>query len=486
MRREPIRNRQAALVEIGREGLERIDDLLVQLRDAFAQRVGHIVEVAAERAVDFARQTRQAPGSAIAPRAQRLVDFGRFGVESADDFAAALAQDFRDFQRALGERFVDVASARLKTGVDAAEELFERRWRHRAIWRSRDRRPFADSASNKAAVSALRLASRSSSSGPRVTIVSSIDGELAIELCRQARSIWRRSARRSRRRAGRSSSRMRSVRRPSSVRRGANGRPERGRRRRGGRPTAVSNSASRAPEVCSKRSLCSARRAIDFSVAVGHDAVDRADLLVDMRAESLGVGADAFDDAFAAFANQALERIELRAELAGLIGQRRDESAAARRESLLERVEPGRQRLVDAVAVNGDGGDRLAGDASQISRSLSGLVADLGDRIGRRRAQTLVHRRAMLGDGVDRALRGLVESARRSSARMIFELAADLVVAVLRTDRTRAAAVASNRSRASPVRSPSCEARRSCDAARLSSSARPGRPRSHAAGRSSR
>ena len=74
----------------------------------------------------------------------------------------------------------------------------------------------------------------------------------------------------------------------------------------------------------------------------------------------------------------ALECVELRAELSGLVGERRDQRAAARRERIFECVEPGPQRFADAVAVNGDGGDRLAGDHRKFFVQLKGLIVDLG------------------------------------------------------------------------------------------------------------
>src|SRR5579872_2693593 len=64
---------------------------------------------------------------------------------------------------------------------------------------------------------------------------------------------------------------------------------------------------------------------VDFSMAARHDAIDCANLFVDMSAKAFGIDANARHRAFAAFADEALEGLELRAELRGLGGKRRNE-----------------------------------------------------------------------------------------------------------------------------------------------------------------
>ena len=100
---------------------------MLQPRDAVTQRAGHFVEIAAERAIDFARQTGQCVGQREGARSKCLVDFGRFGVEPAGDIAPAFAHDLGDFHSAFGERFAHVAPARLEARIDSFEELFQRR-----------------------------------------------------------------------------------------------------------------------------------------------------------------------------------------------------------------------------------------------------------------------------------------------------------------------------------------------------------------------
>ncbi len=120
---EALAYRLALLVEMRRNGVERIEHLLTQARDAFAESAGHLIEIAAQRRIDLPRQAGERERERLCACAQSLVDLDRFGVEAADDLAAARAHDLGDLGRVLSKRFAHRAPARLETGVDAVEEL---------------------------------------------------------------------------------------------------------------------------------------------------------------------------------------------------------------------------------------------------------------------------------------------------------------------------------------------------------------------------
>ena len=374
-----LANGSAALIQIRGKYVERDKNLLLQPRDAITQRAGHFIEVAAERAVDFSRQAGQCLGQRHRARAQCLVDFGRFGVEPARDIAAAFAHDLRDFHGAFGERFAHIAPARLEAQIDTFEELLQ------------GRRNFAQSGAGAVVDrSQIGLEQRC---GFRVALRQSLfelgtagdDGVLdrrehPVEMAGESRRFGVDARRQfigtpsDRRFEGvqafvhRTFDALR-MRRQRDVNGGVMS-------DRGG----LEFGQTRARGLFETLFMVG-KAMVDFSMAARHDAIDRANLFIDMGAKALGVDADPLNRALASFADQALECLELRTELRGLGAERRNEGAAARRERLFERIEPGRQRIVDTVAVDGDCGHSLARDCRKSLVHLGGLFAHPLDQL---------------------------------------------------------------------------------------------------------
>ena len=153
---------------------------------------------------------------------------------------------------------------------------------------------------------------------------------------------------------------------------------------------------------------------VEFGLAAVHHRVDRLDLADERLAEPLGMSGDALDRAFAAFADQCVEGAELFLDATGLVVEVGDQGAAARAQRVLETGDGRGERVVHAVAANGDRRHRLAGGGGELLADFAGFVAPALERGAGGRFQPLLRGDGLGGDRVGGAARRVSRTGRRS------------------------------------------------------------------------
>ncbi len=169
---------------------------------------------------------------------------------------------------------------------------------------------------------------------------------------------------------------------------------------------------------------------VEFGLTIGHDGVDGLDVSAEILAEARRVRADPLDDAVAALPHQSRERIQLLVQLTSFGAQRGDQRGAAPAKRFLEGCNCRGERLVHAVAADGDRGDRLARGRGEFVAGLRDLLAPLRQRRLRGFLKAFLNCCALVGDRLDRALHGLLDLAAQS-ARGLVDVTAQLRVARL-------------------------------------------------------
>ncbi len=114
-------------VEAPVEILHRRDDLLLELVDACAERLGDLLDPAGQRRIDVSGDRRQRLRQLVGAFLQRLADFRRFGAHAFGDLATAVTERSGGFKGVAGERFRQRAAALGERVFDPRQQAFERR-----------------------------------------------------------------------------------------------------------------------------------------------------------------------------------------------------------------------------------------------------------------------------------------------------------------------------------------------------------------------
>ena len=126
MARQRLGDFNAAGLQLARQRMQRIDDVVAEPLDARPERARHVVEAVGELGVDVAGEFGERMGQRFGARAQALLELGRLGDDALRDVAAAFAERLGGVERAAGEAFLDREGSRRQRGVDALKNALER------------------------------------------------------------------------------------------------------------------------------------------------------------------------------------------------------------------------------------------------------------------------------------------------------------------------------------------------------------------------